>query len=101
MAEHPRKELAPGLTYRQLDYWTRRGLLHPDGPAPGSGHRRVWSEAEMAIARRVGELRLEGFELEAAFRRARAETNVAGAYLLTMAVATLPPTTPCGLGWPG
>jgi DNA-binding transcriptional MerR regulator len=90
VAEHPRKELAPGLTYRQLDHWTRRGLLHPDNSAtPGSGHRRVWSESEMTIARAVGELRLLGMELEPAFRMARANQ---------------PPDTarvPCGLGWPG
>lgn len=76
MADHPRQELAPGLTYRQLDYWTRRGLLHPEnGPTPGSGRRRRWSVNELAVALRIGTLRLEGYELEAAARKARAEIN--------------------------
>lgn len=34
-----------GLTYRQIDYWTREGAIapeHSDG-VPGSGHPRHWS----------------------------------------------------------
>jgi DNA-binding transcriptional MerR regulator len=87
MTDHPRQELAPGLTYRQLDYWTRLGLLYPDnGPTPGSGHSRQWSDTELAVARRIGQYRLQGLELAAAARRARDETP--------------PATIPCGLGWP-
>jgi DNA-binding transcriptional MerR regulator len=75
VSEHPRQELYPGVTYRQLDYWTRIGYLFPANPTPGSGHRRQWSEPELAIARRIGELRLEGYELPAAARVARKEAS--------------------------
>jgi DNA-binding transcriptional MerR regulator len=88
VADHLRQELAPGMTYRQLDYWTRIGLLFPEnGPTPGSGHGRQWSEAELWIARRMGELRLEGYELPAAARVARTAYETARGI-------------PCGTGWP-
>lgn len=32
-----------GVTYRQLDYWTRKGYITPAKPSPGSGVRRVWT----------------------------------------------------------
>ena len=31
-----------GITYRQLDYWCRAGLLDPTVAAAGSGTRRGW-----------------------------------------------------------
>src|ERR1700733_3205736 len=35
-----------GITYRQLDYWARTGLLQPSvSAAKGSGSRRVYSNA--------------------------------------------------------
>lgn len=37
-------ELA-GISYRQLDYWTRLGYLHPDHRG-GTGYDRAWSETE-------------------------------------------------------
>ena len=90
MSEHPRKELAPGVTYRQLDYWTRLGLIKPDnGATPGTGRPRQWSPSEMQIARQIGLLRLEGMELESAARRARAMCEMVPAGYV-----------PCGTGWP-
>lgn len=78
MSAHPRKELAPGMTYRQLDYWTRLGHLRPDnGGTPGTGRPRRWSDREMLIAKEIGRLRLEGYELSAAARIARATYEVA------------------------
>lgn len=86
MSEHPRQELAPGMTYRQLDYWTRIGLIFPEnGATPGSGRPRKWSGKEIAIARTIGLLRLEGVELATAARMARVEYE-------TTRVAS-------GLGW--
>ncbi len=32
-----------GLTYRQLDHWTRRGLVVPAVAAAGAGTARLWS----------------------------------------------------------
>jgi hypothetical protein len=46
-----------GITYRQLDYWARLGLLRPSvADARGSGSRRRYGEADVEIARAVGEL---------------------------------------------
>lgn len=40
------------VTPRQLDYWVRRGLLHPAVEAQGSGSRRVWTPADLvAVAK--------------------------------------------------
>lgn len=42
------------VTYRQLDYWTRIGLVRPSVvDAVGSGSRRRWSEADLLRVRRV------------------------------------------------
>lgn len=32
-----------GLTYRQLDYWVRAGVLPDDGTSGGSGSRRTFA----------------------------------------------------------
>lgn len=46
-----------GISYRQLDYWTRVGVLQPLGHArPGSGYERRWSQAEVRVATVVGRL---------------------------------------------
>jgi DNA-binding transcriptional MerR regulator len=47
---------AAGVTYRQLDYWCRAGLIRPTVAAAGHGSRRVWSAADVATARRLAEL---------------------------------------------
>lgn len=40
---------ASGLTYRQLDYWTRIGVLADDRQLPGSGNRRRWTRLDAAV----------------------------------------------------
>lgn len=40
-----------GLTYRQLDHWTRLGLLQPERASSGTGHARHWPEEEVQVAR--------------------------------------------------
>jgi DNA-binding transcriptional MerR regulator len=64
-----------GLTYRQLDYASRRGLLHPErqwkGRKWGSGSPRIWSTAELEVARTMGRLINAGLTLDAAHRIAR------------------------------
>lgn len=46
-----------GITYRQLDYWTRRGFIRPVGKSnPGSGAQRRYTAAEVEIARVLGVL---------------------------------------------
>lgn len=40
-----------GITYRQLDYWLRVGLLDPYRNARGSGSRRMFDDRDVADAR--------------------------------------------------
>lgn len=42
-----------GCTYRQLDYWTRHGLVEPLVAADGSGSRRRWSVDDVHRVRRL------------------------------------------------
>lgn len=51
-----------GVTYRQIDFWCRTGVLTPSiQPASGSGSQRVYSAADvealqvLGLLRRVGE----------------------------------------------
>jgi len=38
-----------GMSYRQLDYWARNGLLSEQS-SPGTGHRRTYDDRDLAIA---------------------------------------------------
>ncbi len=39
-----------GLTYRQLDYWCRAGVLGPErARGPGTGYPREWTPEDVAI----------------------------------------------------
>ena len=42
-----------GITYQQLDHWTRLGHLRPGG-GWGTGYARWWTDAEVEVARRMG-----------------------------------------------
>jgi DNA-binding transcriptional MerR regulator len=42
-----------GVTYRQLDYWVRTGLVLPHTCARGSGTHRRWSDADLERVRRL------------------------------------------------
>ncbi len=43
-----------GCTYRQLDYWTRSGLIRPSiCEAAGYGTRRRWSRDDLGKVRRL------------------------------------------------
>lgn len=42
-----------GASYRQLDYWSRNGVLVPEFEATGSGSRRSYSAADVERARVV------------------------------------------------
>lgn len=64
-----------GLTYRQLDYWTRKGYIHATASNPGSGHYRTWPEAEQRIAERMARLIKAGFRVDAAAVAARTFVN--------------------------
>lgn len=45
-----------GLTYRQVDYWARHGVLRPAVAANGTGSERLWEEVEVGVAIRLREL---------------------------------------------
>ncbi len=38
-----------GISYRQLDYWTRRGWVEPVVAADGSGSQRLFDEAALDV----------------------------------------------------
>ena len=59
-SRHVRHQL--GITYRQMDYWARRGFLHPEGFG-GSGTGRKWPADEVQAARRMGRLTAAGLPL--------------------------------------
>lgn len=56
-----------GITYRQLDFWTRSGYLHPVTPSPGSGYIRAYPPTDITRARLVARLLTAGFTARPAF----------------------------------
>lgn len=69
---------AAGITYRNLDYWTRRGLAHPLVAARGCGSQRRWSAQEAEVLRSMASWRAVGASLELA--REMAEQGLVIAY---------------------
>jgi DNA-binding transcriptional MerR regulator len=58
-----------GITYRQLDYWARTGLLSPSiTKARGSGSQRVYSYADLVQLKVIKRLIDSGVALQAARR---------------------------------
>jgi DNA-binding transcriptional MerR regulator len=58
-----------GITYRQLDYWARTGLLHPSiSQARGSGSQRVYSYSDLVQLKVIKRLLDSGVSLQAARR---------------------------------
>lgn len=53
-----------GVTYREADYWTRRGVLQPDHPVKGSGTVRTFTEDETRVALVLVALRRMGVALD-------------------------------------
>lgn len=45
-----------GVTYRQLDYWTRAGVVTPTREASGTGSVRGWSIEDAALVAVCGSL---------------------------------------------
>lgn len=60
------------ITYRQLDYWTRTGMVHALGDdMPGTGYSRLYSKPEAWIAATIKQLLDAGFLLRPAVELAR------------------------------
>ena len=54
-----------GITYRQLDYWTRTGLVTPSlQPAQGSGTQRLYSFGDLLQLKLIKELTDAGASLQ-------------------------------------
>ena len=62
-----------GITYRQLDYWCRVGMIRPERDARGSGTQRKFTEAQA-----------RGMRLAAALMRAGATTSAISALVARM-----------------
>ncbi|MEV4458487.1 MerR family transcriptional regulator [Microbispora sp. NPDC049633] len=59
-----------GLTWRQLDHWTRKGYLHPEGGGQ-TGVARIWPETELRIAALIARFSAAGLVMESAASVAR------------------------------
>jgi DNA-binding transcriptional MerR regulator len=54
---------AAAITFRQVDYWVRVGILRTLHPVEGSGSRRTFAPVELHVARvvaRLSDLGIEG-----------------------------------------
>lgn len=60
-----------GVTYRQIDYWIRRGWLHPEHAGGSGGEPRRWSTTERAVAKLMARLVAAGVTPERAATLAR------------------------------
>ncbi|NYJ74589.1 DNA-binding transcriptional MerR regulator [Allobranchiibius huperziae] len=80
---------AAGVTYRQLDYWARTGLLEPSVRNPsGSGHQRLYSFRDILVLKVVKRLLDTGVSLQqiriaVSTLRARGVSDLAGITLMS------------------
>ena len=61
-----------GISYRQLDFWVRRGYLRPVHVG-GSGTYRQWPDEEVRVAKEMARLVVAGVSPALAARVARGE----------------------------
>jgi hypothetical protein len=67
----------PDATYRQLDYWARRGYLRLTQHKPGPGNAREWPDEEIRVAGVMARLAAAGLPPALAERVARGDSEVA------------------------
>ena len=53
-----------GISYRQLDYWTRLGVIKPEQEAKGTGTARRWSPIQIVELRVIAGLRGRGVSMQ-------------------------------------
>jgi predicted RNase H-like HicB family nuclease len=53
-----------GISYRQLDHWTRLGVVKPQRRAEGSGSARRWAPAQIVELRVIAGLRRAGVSMQ-------------------------------------
>lgn len=66
-----------GCTYRQLDYWVRKGYLRVPNATPGSGSWRTWPRREVVVAEKMARLVAAGIPPAVACRVARGDSEIA------------------------
>jgi DNA-binding transcriptional MerR regulator len=77
-----------GISYRQLDYWARTGLVRPSlADARGSGSRRAYSYRDLLELRVIKSLLDAGIKLESVrnafdYLREHVDTDIASAHLV-------------------
>jgi len=91
---------AAGISYRQLDYWARTGLVEPSvRSARGSGSQRLYSFRDILVLRVVKRLLDTGISLQqiraaVTFLREHGATNLAQITLMSDGVSVYACTSP-------
>jgi len=91
---------AAGITYRQLDYWARTGLVEPSvRPATGSGTQRLYSFRDILVLKVVKRLLDTGVSLQqirqaVGFLRERGVEDLAGITLMSDGASVYECTSP-------
>lgn len=69
-------EAIPGLTYRQLDFWTRTKRIHALPGKAGSGRYRRYAPDQVEVARRMHKLLGLGFDFRTAHMLAHSQLHL-------------------------
>ncbi len=91
---------AAGITYRQLDYWARTGLVEPSvRPASGSGSQRLYGFRDILVLKVVKRLLDTGISLQqirsaVEFLHARGASDLAQVTLMSDGVSVYECTSP-------
>jgi len=91
---------AAGITYRQLDYWARTGLVEPSiRPAAGSGTQRLYGFRDIIALKIVKRLldtgvSLQNIRIAVGYLRARGEDDLAGVTLMSDGASVYECTSP-------
>jgi DNA-binding transcriptional MerR regulator len=91
---------AAGITYRQLDYWARTGLVEPSiRSASGSGSQRLYSFRDLIALKIVKRLldtgvSLQNIRIAVGYLRARGDADLAGVTLMSDGASVYECTSP-------
>src|SRR5262245_18248731 len=91
---------AAGISYRQLDYWARTGLVEPSvRPATGSGSQRLYGFRDILVLRVVKRLLDTGISLQqiraaVAYLREHGASDVAQITLMSDGASVYACTSP-------
>ena len=91
---------AAGITYRQLDYWARTGLVEPSiRSASGSGSQRLYSFRDIIALKIVKRLldtgvSLQNIRIAVGYLRARGDADLAGVTLMSDGASVYECTSP-------